>query len=197
MRPADFSGQESLVRIVNRSDTSGTVQVTAIDDTGDRFGPVTLALGARQALNITSTDWERGNAAKGLPVGVGDGEGSWRLDLATDLTIEPLAYIRTPDGFLTSMHDVAPELEGGGHWVPFFNPGSNTTKVSLLRIINPGTTEAAVTVTGRDDGGNEASGTVSLTLDAGSARPSERGAQWHSPVTRRSGCAPCLRSLPA
>ena len=170
VRPADFAGQESLVRIVNRSDTSGTVQVTAIDDTGERFGPVTLTLGARQALNITSTDWERGNAAKGLPVGVGDGEGSWRLDLATALTIEPLAYIRTPDGFLTSMHDVAPESEGGGHWVPFFNPGSNTTKVSHLRIINPGTTEAAVTVTGRDDGGNEASGTVSLTLPAGAAR---------------------------
>ena len=170
VRPADFAGQESLVRIVNRSATSGTVQVTAIDDTGRRFGPVTLTLGARQALNITSTDWERGNAAKGLPVGVGDGSGNWRLDLATDLTIEPLAYIRTPDGFLTSMHDVAPESEGGGHWVPFFNPGSSTSKVSHLRIINPGTAAAAVTVTGRDDGGNEASGTVRLTLAAGASR---------------------------
>ena len=114
VRPAGFAGQESLVRIVNRSATSGTVQVNAIDDTGERFGPVTLTLGARQALNITSGDWERGNAAKGLPVGIGDGEGSWRLELATALTIEPLAYIRTPDGFLTAMHDVAPVSEGGG-----------------------------------------------------------------------------------
>ena len=170
VRPADFAGQESLVRIVNRSDTAGTVQVNAIDDTGERFGPVTLTLGARQALNITSSDWERGNAAKGLPVGVGDGEGSWRLELATALTIEPLAYIRTPDKFLTSMHDVAPMSEGGNHWVPFFNPGSNTSKTSHLRIINPGTTAAEVTVTGRDDAGDEASGTVRLTLPAGAAR---------------------------
>ena len=169
VRPADFAGQESLVRIVNRSDTSGTVQVNAIDDTGERFGPVTLTLGARQRLNITSGDWERGNAAKGLPVGVGDGEGSWRLELSTALTIDALAYIRTPDGFLTSMHDEAP-VSGGSHWVPFFNPGSNTTKVSHLRIINPGATAAEVTVTGRDDGGDEATGTVRLTLAAGAAR---------------------------
>ena len=170
VRAADFAGQESLVRIVNRSDTTGTVQVNAIDDTGDRFGPVTLTLGARQALNITSSDWERGNAAKGLPVGIGDGSGSWRLELATALTIEALAYIRTRDGFLTSMHDEAPVSEGGDHWVPFFNPGSNTTKVSHLRIINRSTAEAEVTVTGRDDGGDEASGTVRLMLPAGAAR---------------------------
>ena len=169
VRPADFAGQESLVSIVNRSATSGTVQVAAIDDTGERFGPVTLTLGARQGVNITSGDLESGNAAKGLPSGVGDGSGNWRLELATALTIQPLAYIRTPDGFLTSMHDEAPE-SGGNHWIPFFNPGSNTTKVSHLRIINPGTTAAEVTVTGRDYGGDEASGTVHLTLAAGAAR---------------------------
>ena len=170
VRPADFSGQESLVRIVNRSATSGTVRITAIDDTGRHFGPVTLTLGALRDTNITSGDLERGNAAKGLPVGVGSGSGSWRLELATALTIEPLAYIRTPDGFLTSMHDEAPVSEEGSHWVPFFNPGSNTSKVSHLRIINPGATAAEVTVTGRDAAGDASSGTVRLTLAAGAAR---------------------------
>ena len=169
VRPAGFAGQESLVRIINRSATSGTVRITAIDDNGRRFGPVTLTLGARRAVNITSGALERGSAGIGLPVGVGDGEGSWRLELATALTIEPLAYIRTPDKFLTSMHDEAPVSEGGDHWVPFFNPGSNTSKISHLRIINPGATAAAVTITGRDDAG-EASGTVRLTLPAGAAR---------------------------
>ena len=84
--------------------------------------------------------------------------------------IEPLAYIRTPDKFMTAMHYVAPVSEGGDHWVPFFNPGSNTSKVSHLRLINPGTTKAEVTVTGRDDAGDAASGTVRLTLPAGAAR---------------------------
>ena len=90
VRPAGFPGQESLVRIINRSGSSGTVRITAIDDTGERFGPVTLTLGARQALNITSGDWERGNAAKVLPVGVGNGSGSWRLELVTALPIDAL-----------------------------------------------------------------------------------------------------------
>ena len=170
VRPVDFAGQESLVRIVNRSDTSGTVRITAIDDTGERFGPVILTLDARQAVNITSRNLERGNTAVGLPIGIGDGSGSWRLELETALTIEALAYIRTPDGFLTSMHDVASMSEGGDHWVPIFNPGSNTQKVSHLRLINPGSTAAEVTVTGRDDLGDEASGTVSLTLPGGAAR---------------------------
>ena len=170
VRPAGYAGQESLVSIINRSDTTGTVRITAIDDTGEHFGPVTLTLGARQGVNITSSDLEHGNAEKGLPSGVGDGSGSWRLDLATDLTIQPLAYIRTPDGFLTSMHDEAPVSEEGSHWVPFFNPGANTSKVSHLRIINPGATAATVTVTGRDAAGDAGSGTVSLTLPAGAAR---------------------------
>ena len=114
VRPAG-TGQESLVRFVNRSATSGTVRITAFDDTGRRFGPVFLTLGASRDANITSGDLERGNAAKGLPVGVGNGSGSWRLDLSTALTIDALAYIRNPDGSLMSMHDTAPE-SGGSHW---------------------------------------------------------------------------------
>lgn len=169
VRGASSTGQESLVRIINRSATSGTVQITAIDDTGERFGPVTLTLGARRSVNITSGKLERGDSRAGLPVGIGNGIGSWRLELKTALTIEPLAYVRQPDGLLTSMHDVAP-VSGANHNVPFFNPGSNIQKSSLLRLINPGTAAAAVTITGRDDMGDAASGTVRLTLPAGAAR---------------------------
>ena len=173
VRPADFAGQESLVRIVNLLDTPGAVEITAIDDTGQRFGPVTLTLGALQAVNLTSGDLANGKEAKGLPVGIGsDGRGSWRLELVTDLAIEPLAYIRTPDGFLSSMHDVAPYSDFA-RWVPIFNPGLSTSHESSLRIINRSTTEAEVTITGRDDAGNDASGTVSLMLPAGAARTLE------------------------
>ena len=165
----DGAGREGFMRIVNRSGQAGTVAVTAIDDTGERFGPVTLALDAYEAVHLTSRDLERGSAGIGLPVGVGDGEGSWRLEFDSALDVVALGYIRTSDGFHTSMHDVVPVAEGA-HRVLFFNPGSNTSKVSHLRIVNPGTTEAEVTVTGRDDAGDPASGTVSLTLPAGGAR---------------------------
>ena len=164
--PADSAGREGFLRIVNRSFQAGVVRIHAFDDTGERFGPVTLELAAGGAVHLTSRDLERGSVAKGLPEGVGDGEGSWRLEFDSALDVVALGYIRTSDGFLTSMHDVVPVVEGT-HRVLFFNPGSNTSKASHLRIVNPGTTEAEITVMGRDDAGDEASGTVQLTLPAG------------------------------
>ena len=167
---ADSAGVTSFLRIINTTEESGTVQIHAIDDTGERFGPVTLSVGAEAVVNFTSRELEQGNAAKGLPSGVGDGSGNWRLEFMSALAIEPLAYIRTSDGFVTSMHDVA-AVSGLGldHWVPFFNPGSNFRQVSRLRLLNPGTSEAEVTITGRDDAG-EAGGAVRLTLPAGTSR---------------------------
>ena len=74
---ADGPGLEGFVRIANRSVESGTVQVVGVDDAGERFGPVALSLGAEAAVHLTSRDLERGSAAKGLPVGLGDGSGGW------------------------------------------------------------------------------------------------------------------------
>ena len=170
VRTAGLAGQDSLVRIINRSDYSDRVKITAIDDTGRRFGPEHLHLGAWEAVNIDSFELERGDGIADRwrwPIGVGDGVGNWRLELETALEIEPLVYVRS-DGRLMPMNAFAP-MSGGSHWVPFFNPGSNTSKESRLRIINVGRTAADVTVSGRDDGG-VARGTVRLTLEAGAAR---------------------------
>ena len=166
---ADSAGLTGFVRIVNGGAQAGSVQIHAIDDTGRRFGPVSLAIGAEAVVNFNSRDLEQGNASKGLPSGVGDGSGHWRLELSTALDIRPLAYIRTGDGFVTAMHDVAP-VSGMDHSVPFFNPGSNARQVSRLRLVNPGTAAAQVTVTGHDDAGDAAPGTVRLTLPGGAAR---------------------------
>ena len=110
--------------------------------------------------------------------------GGWRLALTTELEIEPLAYIRTPDGFVTSVHDVVqPEFvpEYGPartasddsllYHVRFFNPGKNSTQQSLLRLINISGTENMVTITGLDDKGQPPSGgDVVITMPAYTAR---------------------------
>ena len=170
--PASSGAQTGFVRIVNHSNQNGTVRITAIDDTGERFGPINLSLDANEAVNFNSRDLESGNARKGLPVGAGDGSGSWRLILETALNITPLAYIRTSDGFVTAMHDVtATEAGSQQYQILFFNPGSNTRQVSRLRLINPGTSPAEIEITGRDDAGDTApGGTVRLTLPAGGAQ---------------------------
>lgn len=51
--------------------------------------------------------------------------------------------------------------------VYFFNPASNTTQTSLLRVVNPSATSGLVTVSGVMDGGTASSGSVSFTLGAG------------------------------
>ena len=174
---------QGFVRVINHSNESGTVSIEAIDDAGVRYGPVTLAIAAKHTVNFNSRDLEEGNAAKRLSGGVGDGEGHWRLELTTTLDIEPNAYIRTADGFLTSVHDSVVEGGPGRYHVPFFNPGSNRSQVSQLRIVNTGDTRATVEIDGLDDRGQPPASTVKLALAPRravtvSARDLEAGASW-------------------
>ena len=166
--------QQGFARVINRSGRSGAVRIRGTDDMGNRRGPVSLWLEAEATRHFNSEDLERGNTEKGLSGGLGEGQGDWRLELESDLDLEPSAYIRTPDGFLTAMHAVARSAEVGGetvHHVPVFNPGSNRHQVSWLRVANLGDTSARVTIRGRDDAGRAApSGEVRLTLPAHGAR---------------------------
>lgn len=165
------SRREGFVRLINRSDESGTVEIRAVDDAGVRFGPVELILGPEVAVNFNSRDLESGNPEKGLDNGIGIGRGDWRLELTSELDIAPLAYVRTSDGFLTSIHDVAETLEDGRYYVPIFNPAKNTRQVSSMRLFNPGPADANVTIAGLDDRGSAPPvGEVRLTLPAGEAR---------------------------
>ena len=171
MTPASNEVQQGFVRIVNRSDEAGTVEIHAIDDSGTRFGPVYLSLGPEETENFNSDDLETGNADKGLPEGVGDGEGNWRLELDTDLDIDPLGYIRTESGFVTSLHDVVEDGIGAVHHVVFFNPASNRLQRSQLRIINLSEMENDVVIEGRDDDGRAPpEGHLQFTLNAHAAR---------------------------
>ena len=161
--------REGFVRVTNRSAEGGDVSIEAVDDAGMRVGPVTLSVGPGETVHFNSNDLEQGNASKGLPDGVGSGAGDWRLELDSELDIEVLAYIRTPDGFLTAMHDSAP-LSAGSHRVVIFNPGSNPNQVSRLRLVNLGPEVARVTVTGIDDAGASPGGPVVMTVPFGESK---------------------------
>ena len=162
---------QGFVRIINESNSSSRVEIYAIDDAGQRYGPVTLALDANQTRHFNSTDLEHGAPSKGLIGGVGDGTGMWRLELKTTLNIEPRAYIRTPDGFVTSMHQVAEVSADTRHQyqVPFFNPASNTAIRSLLRVINPNLSPVYVTIVATDDDANPGLQPVQFPMFANTA----------------------------
>ena len=161
--------REGFVRLINHSDRAGPVRVTAIDDGGARRGPVTLRLRPHGAVHFNSGDLENGSAAKGIADGIGFGEGDWRLEFESALDIEPLAYVRTRDGFLTGMHALAPR-EGERHLVATFNPASNPQQASRLRVVNLGREPAEVTVRGVDDAGASPGGAVRFRVGPDAAR---------------------------
>ncbi|MCY4011095.1 MAG: DUF1588 domain-containing protein [Gammaproteobacteria bacterium] len=166
---SDAHGRQGFVRVVNRSDRAGEVSVAAHDDTDRSYPAVTLSIGANETRHFNSDDLEAGNAGKGLSGSTGAGEGDWRLELASGLDIEVLSYIRTADGFLTAMHDVAPR-QGTRHRVAVFNPGSNANQRSLLRIVNAGGEAAQVAISGTDDAGASPGSGVAVAVPAGSSR---------------------------
>ena len=173
--PAGTSGDpQGVLRILNDSDASGTVTVYAIDDTGTRSGPATFTLNSWAAAEFDATELADGNATTGLTGSLGTGTGDWRLEIETELSIEPLAYVRAADGTLSVMHDTVRGTEVAGvstFHVPIFNPSTNVTQASRIRLINPGDAVATVTIGGRDDTGAAASGgQVQLTIPANGAR---------------------------
>ena len=102
--------QQGFARIVNHSDESGTVSIRAIDDSGRAFGPFQVSLDPWDAMHFNSDHLEMGDSSRGI-TGIGGGTGDWRLVLTSELNIEVLAYVRTQDGFLTSMHDACANRE--------------------------------------------------------------------------------------
>ena len=181
--PKRHETRQGFARVVNHGDAPATIQMEVFDDAGQAHGPVTLAVGAGEATHFNSTDLEDGNEDKGLSGHVGPGSADWRIELQGD-GLEVLSYMRTGDGFVTSLHDAAPLLEPVAvidnddgtrtlehrYDVPIFNPGRNTNQASWLRLVNPNEHPAEVTITGIDDRGTSGENAVRITLAAGSSR---------------------------
>ncbi|MCY4479883.1 MAG: hypothetical protein OXB97_08300 [Rhodospirillales bacterium] len=154
---------QGVLRVVNDADAAAAVSIHAIDDAGVRTGPATLTLDASAAVQLSAT-------------GLGRLAGDVRLVLDSDLPVVPSAYVRAADGTLGAMHDTVRAASSGTsgpyrYEVPVFNPSTEVTQVSRLRLINPGDAAAAVANGARDDGGAEATGgEVTLTLAAGCAK---------------------------
>ena len=171
----DHPRGQGFVRIINHSARAANFDITAFDDTGREAGSFTLRnLEPWKTVHFNSRDLELGNSAKGINNGVGRGEGDWYLEVApSEPEVELLSYVRTPDGFLTGMHALVPG-RGREHRVAVFNPGSNRTQASRLRLLHPrcpqqsSCSPANVTIFGVDDAGIR-SPDVQFTLASGVA----------------------------
>jgi len=166
--PATNTNQQTFLRIVNTTSSSGTVTISGIDDTGTSSnGSVNFDLGSYEAKQLTTADLENGNSNKGLTGSLGDGSGKWQLTVTSSLALEAMSLIRTADGFLTNLSGVVDKDTSDQHVVYFANPASETIKTTFLRIINTSSEIGDVIVSGVDDSGSIApGGDVQFSLGA-------------------------------
>ena len=157
----------SLLRLTSHGSGPRALRITGFDDTGKRFGPREITLGPSASVQLTSTHLEQGEPARGFPDGLGDGTGRWRLGITGDGPFEAVALARTPNRFLVSLMGEArrvPSDSGFRYHLPVANPGSNTDRISRVRIANLAYSPARVVIDGVDDAGAPGEGPVTLSL---------------------------------
>ncbi|MBV1906309.1 MAG: S8 family serine peptidase [Pseudomonadales bacterium] len=101
--PASNQSQRSFLRIINKSNSSGVVDIQGVDDLGNSSTAVSLAINAGAAVEILSEDLEFGNAGAGVFGALGNGSGKWRLSISADVEIEVMSLLDTTSGFLTNL----------------------------------------------------------------------------------------------
>ena len=160
--PASNQNQQSFLRFTNQSDVEGDVTISGVDDNGTPAPgtDITFRLFPKESKQLNSRDYENGNGSKGLSGALGDGTGKWHLTATSDVDLEVMSLIRTPDGFLTNLSGVAPTDATGSHRIYYANPASETEQVTFLRIVNKTTGTGSTTISGIDDNGNAAPGGV-------------------------------------
>ena len=150
--------REGFVRLSNLAEASARVSVSAFDDRGQQCGPTSLVIGPLSSVHFTATHLERGGrgfAGCGAPSAA---TAHWRLEVVSDAPLATHGYVRTADGFVTSMQQAAellaaPDGAAAVHGVPFLNPGRNNRQRSLLRVTNHEARRTVVRVALYDDEG--------------------------------------------
>ena len=165
---------QGFLRISNESDENIRVDVAAIDDADTRHEAGHIFIRARGASAFRSDSLENGNDARHPHlVGIGAPRGAWwRLELRSKAELDVRAYARVPGGFVTSLNGRADEVEGEDNaWhVAFFNPASNLSVRSVLRLVNDSEEDAEITIDAIDAQGEPGTEQLTLTLAAGHAR---------------------------
>ena len=164
------ANRHGFIRIINHSNQEGEVTITASDDSSRIYAPIQLSISALEAIHFNSYDLQNGNEDKGFPVrGLGVPQGMWKLKFESDLDISVLSYMRSSDGFLTSLDRILPVYGNNQYSAQFFNPASNQNQKSYLRFTNTHNETVWVRIQGFDDRG-VSSGAVSFNLPAGSTK---------------------------
>ena len=98
INPASNTNQRSILRLVNPSDGAIAVTIYGVDDSGAKRGPVSVTINANAAVYLTSQQME--------DMGLGDGDGKWRLRITATGEVLVMGLMETPTGHLTNLSAV-------------------------------------------------------------------------------------------
>ena len=169
--PAGDTGQRSILRLVNPGTAASEVRIVGTDDAGATpSGAVGLTIEPGRARELSATDIESG--ARDLRGALGDGQGNWRLAVASDAPILVASLLESPAGYLSNLSTVPDNKERGDggattHHVPLFlSAADEWGRRSFVRIVNNDEAAAVVRIRAFDDTVHDY-GSVSLTVAAG------------------------------
>ena len=145
--PSGDGYDDGMLRIINHTSENGIVSITAFDDEGAEYGPVSLDLSRDRNVLLYTKELENGSSL--LSEGLGRGAGDWRLILTSKLNFEAISYAVTQDGLLSDLTATVQSENGCSRVSTFY--ASDSLSTSRLRISNPNDVPATVKISGRDD----------------------------------------------
>ena len=168
--PADGVDATGRLRLTNRGAQPLRAEITGIDDTGSSpGGMVSVEIAAHASVLLGAEELEAGGARLGGALG--DGEGQWRLDIASDGDLSVMSLVETPDGHLTNLSNATATLVPAGdvQGVAGFPSGSvESGELGVLRIVNGSGIPGSVRIR-LHDGTGWSYAPLTLSLDAGGA----------------------------
>ena len=153
--PGSNVDQVNLLRLINPSDKEAKATVTGVDDSGASPGnPVQLTLAAGATCTFDAVQLESGTGlACGVSQdGIGDGDGNWRLTVASAAPLVAMNLLSDPDGYLTSLSDTAsPDADDTWHVHLFPAANDQHGRQGVVRVINRSSSEGMVSIAASDD----------------------------------------------
>ena len=168
--PADSSDAASRLRLTNRGAQALRANITGIDDAGTSpGGMVSVEIAAHASVSLTAAELESGGS--NLLGALGDGEGAWRLDIASNGDLAVMNLVETPDGRLANLSGAAPTAVPARrvHVVADFPSSADQSGArGVLRIVNGSGNPASIRIEPHDGTGWRYA-PLTLTLGAGEA----------------------------
>ena len=153
--PADSPDAASKLRLTNRGAQALRANITGIDDTGaSPGGTVSVEIAADESVLLTAAELETGGS--NLLGALGDGEGQWRLDIASDGDLAVMNLAETSDGHLTNLSNATATSVPArkAHVVDRFPSSSDiSNEQGVVRIVNSTESPALIRIEPNDSTG--------------------------------------------